>query len=111
MMVTSNGEVQTNEEAQENVHDLNLFVTVHLTRGHACRPVIRQALQRARKNLRVGQWSKVTSDQRVKNILCKTEHFVLVVIPGFVVKLQHKFVFYIVTAGFIYFFNSSKFTN
>ena len=27
-VVTANGEVQTNEEAQENVHDLNLFVTV-----------------------------------------------------------------------------------
>ena len=29
-VVTANGEVQTNEEAQENVHDLGLFVTVQL---------------------------------------------------------------------------------
>ena len=28
--VTANGEVQTNEEAQVYVHDLDLFVTVHL---------------------------------------------------------------------------------
>ena len=28
--VTANGEVQTNEEAQENVHDIGLFVTVQL---------------------------------------------------------------------------------
>ena len=30
VVVTAKGEVQTNEEAQENVHDLNLFVTVQL---------------------------------------------------------------------------------
>ena len=29
-MVTANGEVQTNEEAQVYVHDLDLFVTVQL---------------------------------------------------------------------------------
>ena len=30
VVVTENGEVQTNEEAQEKVHDLDLFVTVQL---------------------------------------------------------------------------------
>ena len=30
MVVTANGEVQTNEEAQVYVHDLDLFVTVQL---------------------------------------------------------------------------------
>ena len=30
VMLTANGEVYTNEEAQEKVHDLNLFVTVQL---------------------------------------------------------------------------------
>ena len=34
-VVTPNGEVQTNEEAQVYVHDLDLFVTVKITRGHA----------------------------------------------------------------------------
>ena len=29
-MVLASGEVQTNEEAQENVYDLDLFVTVQL---------------------------------------------------------------------------------
>ena len=29
-MVTANGEVQTNEEAQAYVHDLDLFVTVQI---------------------------------------------------------------------------------
>ena len=33
MVVTTDGEVQTNEEAQENVHDLDLFVT---SRRNAC---------------------------------------------------------------------------
>ena len=44
LVVTANGEVQTNEEAQENVHDLDLFVTVQLfgetlavqSRGQLC---------------------------------------------------------------------------
>ena len=30
VVVTANGEVQTNEEAQVHVHDLDLFVTVQL---------------------------------------------------------------------------------
>ena len=30
MVLTANGKVHTNEEAQVYVHDLNLFVTVHL---------------------------------------------------------------------------------
>ena len=30
MVVTANGEVQTNEEAQVFVHDLELFVTVQI---------------------------------------------------------------------------------
>ena len=29
-MVTASGEVQTNDEGQENVYDLDLFVTVQL---------------------------------------------------------------------------------
>ena len=30
VVLTANGEVHTNEEAQENVHHLNLFVTVQV---------------------------------------------------------------------------------
>ena len=30
VVLTANGEMQTHEEVQENVHDLNLFVTVQL---------------------------------------------------------------------------------
>ena len=36
VVVTANGEVQTNEEAQENVHDLDLFVTVQFVEDTSC---------------------------------------------------------------------------
>ena len=36
VVLTANGEVQTIEEAQENVHDLCLFVTA-ITRRYACK--------------------------------------------------------------------------
>ena len=42
-VITANGEVQTSEEAQVCVHDLELFVTVEILED-ACRLVIRQAL-------------------------------------------------------------------
>ena len=57
-MVTANGEVRTNEEAQVFVHDLHLFVTVQileetlavLSSGKLC-------------DDQWGQWSKATADQ------------------------------------------------
>ena len=47
-VVTANGEVQTNEEAQVYVHDLDLFVTVQILDDTSCRPVIRKTLRRTR---------------------------------------------------------------
>ena len=55
-----------------------------VARRHACRPVIRQALRRARIHLWVDQWSQkphLTKDR--KNILCKTENFVSLVVRDF----------------------------
>ena len=46
-VVTANGKVQTNEEAQENVHDLGLFVTVQLLEEPPA-VISRKALQRTR---------------------------------------------------------------
>ena len=61
-VIAANGEVQTSEEAQVYVHDLELFVTVPILDDTPA--AIRQALRRTRLNLRVGgQWSKATSDR------------------------------------------------
>ena len=74
---TANGEVQTHEEAQVFVHDLYLFVTVQLLDGYTCSLIAKQALQRPRTLLWVGQRSKATIDQKredyhLQNRQCRT---------------------------------------
>ena len=63
MVVTAKLEVQTNEEAQVFVHDLNLFVTVHLLEETPA--VLSPRLT-----------------QQGKNILCKTENVEPLVVLG-----------------------------
>ena len=81
-MVTANGEVQTNEEAQVFVHDLNLFVTVQvldetpavLSQGKLCE-------DHGYSNEWVsGQKPRLTKDG--KTVICKTDNFVPLVVPG-----------------------------
>ena len=45
-VVTANGEVQTNEEAQVYVHDLDLFVTVQILDDTPAVPSLGEALRR-----------------------------------------------------------------
>ena len=40
MVITANGEVQTNEKATVYVHDLDLFVTVQIIEGTLCSPIV-----------------------------------------------------------------------
>ena len=94
-VTTANGEVQTNEEATENVHDLELFVTVQLLEdtpavlssgklceehgySYACGPVVRQN--------NFIQYGKLCAD------CCPR-------IGDRFVQLERKFVFHIVNAG------------
>ena len=82
MVHTANGEVHTNEEAQAYVHDLNLFLTVLLLEetpavlslgklcedhGYSCKWVS-------------GQKQRLTKEG--KTIVCKTDNFVPLVVPG-----------------------------
>ena len=53
-----------------------------ITRWNACSPIARQALRRPRILLWVGQQSKATIDQRREEKNCKTDNFVLLVVPG-----------------------------
>ena len=81
-VVTANGEVQTKEEAQVYVHDLELFVTVQiledtlavLSLGKLCE---KHGYTFERDS---GQKPHLTKDG--KNIRCKTETYVPLVVPG-----------------------------
>ena len=82
MVLTANGEVHTNEEAQLYVHDLDLFVTVQLLEeapavlslgklcedhGYSCEWVS-------------GQKPQLTKEGKTN--ACKTDNFVHLVVPG-----------------------------
>ena len=95
VVLTANGEVQTNEEAQVSVHDLHLFVTVQLLEetpavlslgkhcedhGYSCEWVS-------------GQKPRFTKDG--KSVLCQADNFVPLVVPGLSAilepfRLQHR---------------------
>ena len=64
VVLSANGEVHTNEEAQVFVHDQNLFVTVQLLEENACCSIAWKTLRRPRIFLLVGQRSKATVDQK-----------------------------------------------
>ena len=63
VVLTANGEVHTNEEAQVYVHDLNLFVTVQLLEETPAVLAQVKTLRRPRIFLWVGQRPKTTVDQ------------------------------------------------
>ena len=50
-VVTATGEVQTNEEAQVYVHDLDLFVTVQILVDTPAVPPLEKTLRRTRIHL------------------------------------------------------------
>ena len=62
-VVAANGEVQTREEATENVKELDLFMTVKLRRRYTGRSFTQKTLRGSRIFLRMEQWSETTTDQ------------------------------------------------
>ena len=86
-VITANGEVQTNEEAQVYVNDVDLFVTVQLLEGTPGK-----TLRRARLYLRVDHRSKATSDQRWEEHSVQGGTFRACCCPRIAVKLRRKFV-------------------
>ena len=64
MVLTTNGDVHTHEDAQVFFHDLNLFVTVQLLEETPAGLSLGKTLRRPRIFLWVGQRSKATIDQR-----------------------------------------------
>ena len=81
-VVTANGEVQTNEEAQENVHDLGLFVTVQLLEET---PAVFSLGKLCKEHQNSCEWVSGPEPRLTKNgkkIICKTDNFVPLVVPG-----------------------------
>ena len=81
-VVTANGEVQTNEESQVYVHDLDLFVTVQLLEDTLA---VLSLGKRCEENGYSYEWSSGQKPRLIKNgkeFLCKTENVVPLVVPG-----------------------------
>ena len=62
-VISADGEVQTSEEAQVHVHNLELFVTVQILDDTPAVLSLGKLREKTRLFLWVDQWSKATSDQ------------------------------------------------
>ena len=81
-MVTANGEVQTNEEAQVYVHDLELFVTVQLLEDTLC-PCHQVSSTKSTDTQMSGPVVKSHIRPKMgRTFPCRTENVVPVVVPG-----------------------------
>ena len=81
-MVKANGEVQTSEEAQVFVHDLDRIVTVQLLEDT---PAVLSLGKLCEEHGYSCEWARGQKPQLAKSekrILCKTENFVPVVVLG-----------------------------
>ena len=78
-----------------------------IARRHSCRPVVGQALRRARLHLGVGQWSKATSDQRWEEQPLQDWELRSFGGPWTIIEFQHELLLDISSAGLS--ITSSKF--
>ena len=83
-VVTANGEVQTREEAQVYVHDLHIFVTVHVQLLEDT-PALLFLGKLSKEQGYTCEWSSGREPRLTKTgkqTFCKTENFVPLVVPG-----------------------------
>ena len=81
-VVTANGEVETQEEAQVYVHDLDLFVTVQILDDT---PAVLSLGKLCEEHGYTSEWAsgqKSHLTKQGKKIPCKTENFVPLVVSG-----------------------------
>ena len=81
-VITANGEVQTNDEATENVHDLELFWTVQILEDTPAVLSLRKLFEEHGYSYDWASGQKPQLTQNGKRILCNTENFVPIVVPG-----------------------------
>ena len=93
-VVTPSGEVQTNEEAQVYVHDLDLFVTVKITRGHASSSVTwkgsakKMEIPTSGPALKHHGWPKMVRNSYAKRKICTSCcSWIVVLVPA---RLLHR---------------------
>lgn len=79
-VITANGEVQTSEEAQVDVHDLELFVTMQILEDM---PAVLSLGKLCEEHRYSYEWASDEKPQLTKHgkILCNTENFVPTVFP------------------------------
>ena len=109
-VATASGELQTYEEAQVYVHDLDLFVTVQLLDDTLA---VLSLGKLCEENGYSYEWSKrfkTTADQKWEGILLQNGKFRTSCCSWIVVKFWYQIVFYIATAGFINCFFESRTT-
>ena len=95
VVLTANGEVHTNEEAQMYVHDLNLFVTVQLLEET---PAVLSLGKLCEDHGYCYEWvsgQKPRLTKEVKTIACKTDNFVPLLFQGYppvlgAIRRQHR---------------------
>ena len=74
--------VQTNEEAQENVHDLDLFVTVQILGDTLAVLSLGKLIEEHGHTYEWTSGQKPHLTKQGKTIRCRTENFVPLVLPG-----------------------------
>ena len=82
VVVTANGQVQTNEEAQAYVYDLVLFVTVQLLEDMPAILSLRKLCEEQSCTYEWVNGQKPHLTKQGKKILCKMENLVPLVVPG-----------------------------
>ena len=82
VVVTANGEVQTNEEAQVCVHDLDPLVTVQLLEEAPAVLSLRKLCEDHGYSYEWVSGHKPRLAKEEKTIICKTDNFVPLVVPG-----------------------------
>ena len=82
MVVTANGEVQTNEDAQVHVHDLDLFVIVQLLEDTSAVLSLGKLCEEHGYSYESVSGQKRRLTKQVKKIVCRTDNFVPLVVPG-----------------------------
>ena len=81
-VVTAIGEVHRNEEAQVYVHDLDLFVTVQILDDTLAVLSLGKLCEEYGYTCEWTSGQKPHPTKQWKRILCKTEYFVPIVVPG-----------------------------
>ena len=98
----------TNEEAEVYVHFLDLFVTVQVLDLNACCSIAWNSAKTTDILVSGSEVKKPRVTKEEKTILCKTDNFAPLVVPGIFYEFWVQFVVNIDIAGFVFNKSSSR---